>query len=370
MKTIGSAGMIIVVMLLCALTASAAVTVTPASGGTGISGTKAQNGTNPALRGFTTIGTITITEGAMGDFGKNQTNVTLILTAPTDWVFNPGQGTVGFTAGRDILSASLAVTATTITVTLSTDNGASGENAIDELTISGIQVQSTNGEITLTENIYRTVANPGTASIAGIVNGTTSFGPLSSDGALPVELVSFIGAAKGHNAELQWKTASEVNNYGFEVELKLANGWSKIGFVPGAGTVNTPRVYTYTDQTSAPGTYAYRLKQVDRDGRSKYSEAIEITVGAVAAEFKLHANFPNPFNPTTTIRFTVATTGQASLDVYSILGQRVAKLFDGTAQAGVMNSVQFDASKLSAGIYISVLKSGGTKLTQEMILAK
>ncbi len=130
------------VVLGCALVvarfAAAAVTVTPASGGTNISADNAANATTPA---WTTLGNIVVAEAANGDFAQSQTNTTMVLSAPTNWQFNAGAGSVSFTGSSpgsaDLTAASISVTTSTITVTLSTDSNA---NKTDQLTIAGIQV--------------------------------------------------------------------------------------------------------------------------------------------------------------------------------------------------------------------------------------
>ncbi|MDD8018770.1 MAG: right-handed parallel beta-helix repeat-containing protein, partial [Bacteroidota bacterium] len=125
---------------------------------------------------------------------------------------------------------------------------------------------------------------------------------------LPVELNSFTATSNGNHVELQWKTATEVNNLGFEVErtpsqtLPLqggvqGGGWSKIGFVAGAGNSNSPKSYSFVDAANVNGTYSYRLKQIDRDGKFTYSNAIEVHISAVAEAYELAQNYPNPFNP-------------------------------------------------------------------------
>ncbi len=157
------------------------VTVTPASGGTGISVANAANGPSPA---FTTLGNIVIVEqNGVGnnDIAQSQSGVTLILTAPTNWTFNAGTGAVTFEASNDITSASISVTSTTITVTFSTD---SIGNKRDTLTISGIQVQAATGAAA-SGSILRTAANPGTAMISGITNDSTNFGSLSQVNVAP-----------------------------------------------------------------------------------------------------------------------------------------------------------------------------------------
>src|ERR1043166_193799 len=155
--------------------AFADVTVTAATGGTGLSADNAQNGAAPA---FTALGNIVITEpgNGKGDFAAG-TGKTLILSAPSGWSFSNGVGAVSFSSGRDISSASIAVPSSNLTVTLTV---ASGANGVDVLTISGIRAQATEGgSIPASGNILRTSADPGTATITGITNGSTDFGALS-----------------------------------------------------------------------------------------------------------------------------------------------------------------------------------------------
>jgi len=162
----------LIIMTTVILSTKASVSVTVATGGIGISADKAYNATTPA---YSTLGNIVITEGANADFAA-QSGTTLILTAPSGWQFNAGVGSVSFTASRNITSAAISVSSSAITVTISV----TGTSLTDALTISGIQVQATvGGTLPASGNILRTTANPGTATIAGITNGTTNFGSLS-----------------------------------------------------------------------------------------------------------------------------------------------------------------------------------------------
>jgi hypothetical protein len=186
---------------------------------------------------------------------------------------------------------------------------------------------------------------------------------------LPVELTSFTAIAKGNRVELQWNTATELNNYGFDVERSIAGTWTKIGFVEGAGNSNAPRSYSFVDG-SAQGAVQYRLKQIDRDGQFTYSSVVEVMVASVAERYELAQNFPNPFNPTTTIRFAVKQNEHATVKVYDITGREVATLFNGAAQAGQMYNVQFNATGLSSGIYFYVLQTPNVREVKKMSLLK
>ncbi len=187
---------------------------------------------------------------------------------------------------------------------------------------------------------------------------------------LPVELVSFTATSNLFNAELSWKTATEINNAGFDVQRQLmSSNWTKIGSVAGAGTSNVPHNYSFTDKVETAGTYSYRLKQIDHNGAFTYSQEVQVAIAAPKV-FSLGQNYPNPFNPTTDIQFTVPTNGRATLKVYNTLGQEVAALFDGVAVAGQYNQVTFNASNLASGIYFSRLEFGGKMQMNKMLLLK
>ncbi len=211
-------------------------------------------------------------------------------------------------------------------------------------------------------------------------SAVTSFSPfiVGNDGALPVELTSFTAKATQRSAELSWNTASEINNHGFEIErrvITIAEGkgllWNKAGFVSGAGNSNSPKPYSFVDANLAAGRYEYRLKQIDNDGGFKYVGSIEaVEIGVAAKVFGLSDNYPNPFNPSTSIEFTVAKEGLTTLKVYNMIGQEVASLYNGIAQAGKINRVQFDAKQLPSGIYFSKLQFGNQQLIKKMMLVK
>jgi len=191
---------------------------------------------------------------------------------------------------------------------------------------------------------------------------------------LPVELVSFEGFYTEDGVLLRWETATEVNNYGFEVqksEDRIQNSeWTNIGFVLGHGTTNSPKQYSFTD-TELPDAneVSYRLKQIDNDGTFAYSKTITVDLTTITSvddeliyEFALEQNYPNPFNPATTIKFTIPSnvkqlarlgrgeTSNTKLVVYDILGREVATLVNKELQPG-NHEVSFNASSLSSGMY-------------------
>jgi hypothetical protein len=191
---------------------------------------------------------------------------------------------------------------------------------------------------------------------------------------LPVELTSFTSTVNKNGVTLTWSTATEINNYGFNVERRAVNStssWAKIGFVAGHGTSNATIAYSYTDAGLASGSYAYRLKQIDNGGAFKYSQSIEVVAVSLAPTvIGLSQNYPNPFNPTTQISFSVATTEQAKLVVYNLLGQPVVTLFDGVANGQQAYKLSFDASKYSTGVYFYKLETPSRTEVRRMQVLK
>ena len=197
-------------------------------------------------------------------------------------------------------------------------------------------------------------------------------------GVVPVELTSFTANALSGKIVLNWNTATETNNRGFEIERRIINGdnegsWSFVGFKQGSGTTAEPRQYSFTDDISSirATAIAYRLKQVDFDGRSDYSDEVLVR-DLVPVQYNLSQNFPNPFNPSTVIDYAIPENSFVSLKVYNSLGQEVSTLVNENRQAGQYH-VNFDASGLPSGVYYYILRAGNNNefvKTNKMILLK
>ena len=190
---------------------------------------------------------------------------------------------------------------------------------------------------------------------------------------VPVELTSFTASVSNNSVVLNWITATELNNYGFEVERSKtqdARGetWEKIGFVIGAGTTTEPHIYSFNDKLVTAGKYLYRLKQIDNEGTFEYSNIVEVSF-MEPTEFSLEQNYPNPFNPVTTISFTVPEPGNVKLKVFDLLGQEVKTVVNEYKEAGAY-SVSFDASNLNSGMYIYKIEYGSFTQTRKMTLLK
>ena len=171
---------------------------------------------------------------------------------------------------------------------------------------------------------------------------------------LPVELTSFTAKANNNEVILNWSTATETNNQGFDIERKSNGQFEKVGYVAGFGTTTEVKAYTFTDKTVGSGNYTYRLKQVDFNGTFEYSPEVEVEVGA-AKVYQLSQNYPNPFNPNTTITFDLADESQVSLIVFDVLGQEVSQLIHEELEAGI-HSINFHASSLNSGVYFYKLR--------------
>ncbi len=190
---------------------------------------------------------------------------------------------------------------------------------------------------------------------------------------VPVELTSFTANALNGNVALNWTTATETNNKGFEVQRSNGGEYQTIGFVQGSGTSTQQHSYTYSDQNVVNGNYSYRLRQVDFDGSSEYSQVVEVSVNS-PVEFSLAQNYPNPFNPSTKINYALKVDSKVTLKVFDVLGQEVVTLLNENIAAGAHN-VTFDASRLNSGVYLYKIEANGVDgssftSVKKMILTK
>ncbi|MBX2975241.1 MAG: T9SS type A sorting domain-containing protein [Ignavibacteriaceae bacterium] len=190
---------------------------------------------------------------------------------------------------------------------------------------------------------------------------------------LPVELTSFTAKVVSKNVTLNWQTATEQNNHGFEVERSAVASqnmeWKTIGFVEGHGNSNSLRDYSFVDNSPLSGLIKYRLKQIDNDGKYSYSNEVEIEVANIPTDYVLFQNYPNPFNPSTTIKFGLPKDSKVVLEVYNIIGEKVTTLINQEMSAGYHN-INFTATGLATGIYIYRLTANEFTSTKKFILMK
>lgn len=187
---------------------------------------------------------------------------------------------------------------------------------------------------------------------------------------VPVELTSFTAKQNGSSVNLNWTTATETNNSGFEIQRSI-NGadWVAVGFKQGMITTSIVTNYNYSDDISGLGNanVAYRLKQLDLDGRFAFSDEVEVDLTPM--EFVLEQNYPNPFNPATSISFSIAESGLTKLTVYNSLGQVIAQPVNEILESGYYQ-IPFDASSLASGTYYYRLESGVNAQIKKMVLMK
>ena len=194
------------------------------------------------------------------------------------------------------------------------------------------------------------------------------------DGTLPVELTSFTSNVISRDVKLNWVTATESNNAGFEILRSAQNDtWVKVGFVTGNGTKTSPTNYLFTDTKLSTGKYNYRLKQIDYNGNFEYFNlAGQVEIG-VPNKFDVSQNYPNPFNPTTKIDFDLPYESRVSMKLYDMSGREVMTIVNEQKPAGYY-TVQVNGSNLSSGLYFyRVIADGnGQKYmaTKKLVLIK
>jgi hypothetical protein len=208
------------------------------------------------------------------------------------------------------------------------------------------------------------------------LDGATDMSILvESDYLVTVELVSFQATQSGSEVNLNWITATETNNQGFEVQRSNGAKFEPIAFVNGNGTTTEVHTYLYLDKDVKDSSYSYRLKQVDFDGTFEYSNVAEVNVTAPAV-YTLDQNYPNPFNPVTQIRYALPQTSQVIIKVYDVLGNEIATLVNEEKPVGTYE-VNWNASILPSGVYFYQLKAtpsgrraGSFVETKKMVLLR
>ncbi len=174
------------------------------------------------------------------------------------------------------------------------------------------------------------------------------------DFTVPVELANFSSHIIDKTVMLNWQTATETNNSGFQIERKLKNeAWESIAFIAGSGTTTEVKSYTFTDDLSNfnyQGRILYRLKQIDFNGSYEYSDIVFADVNFFPTEITISQNYPNPFNPSTKIKYTLNGDSKVKLTIYNSVGQQIATLVDEQLSAGNYE-IEWNAENFASGIY-------------------
>lgn len=189
-------------------------------------------------------------------------------------------------------------------------------------------------------------------------SGATNIGTYSGPGtnALPIELLNFKAVKVAEGALLTWATATETNNSHFEIE-RSADGmlFNTIANIKGANTSNSNRAYTYTDKDLLQGTYYYRLKQVDVDGKFTYSNV-------VALNFSLNEKnqlliYPNPVADHLKFSYS-AGANKITAEIYDMQGKKVMEKSFSANEA-----TSIEVGHLKTGLYVLKIITTGTENT-------
>jgi photosystem II stability/assembly factor-like uncharacterized protein len=186
---------------------------------------------------------------------------------------------------------------------------------------------------------------------------------------LPVELISFTAEVFTNDVNLNWSTATEINNRGFEIQRKFGtNDYLSLSFIKGQGSSQKIQSYSYTDENLKSGKYSYRLKQIDFNGTFEYSKTIEVELKS-PNKFDLRQNYPNPFNPQTIINYQLAKETKVTLKIFDALGKEVVVLVNEVKPAGIYE-VTFDSTNLPNGVYFYSLQAGNFSATKKLVYIK
>ena len=209
----------------------------------------------------------------------------------------------------------------------------------------------------------------GTASLIGNITSTnftdltntifTLANAMGGSNALPVELSSFTSIVNGKNVNLNWETKTEHNSNSFVIQItknddNVTNlNWVPVQSVKATFSSNAPKQYSYIDKNLQAGKYQYRLKMIDNDGSFEYSKVLETEI-ALPKDFELSQNYPNPFNPTTKINYNLPNDSRVTLEVYNLIGERVAQIVNEQQSTGyyVVNFGSSSIKNITSGIYI------------------
>lgn len=211
------------------------------------------------------------------------------------------------------------------------------------------------------------------ATAFGNINGNITGTGTNCNQAMPVEMMAFTSSVNKDNVILNWQTATEENNRGFEIYRSIKDSkteWFKIGFVNGNGTKHTPTNYTFTDSKLKTGKYYYRLKQLDNNGNMQYYDLNNFVEIKPPSKFELSQNYPNPFNPTTKISFLLPGDTKVSLKIYDISGREVSEIIKNRFYKADFYTVDFNASNLASGVYFYRIVTENFTDIKKMVVIK
>jgi hypothetical protein len=296
---------------------------------------------------------LVIDDGVQPNFDNNSSNNILIAgnfenNNPNLNLTDKGTFTFNGSGNQTIYSASTPLPDKTTFVNLVIDKPSGTIQLLSDVAVQN-SFTETNGTLDLNSNTLW-------------VNGSP----------LPVELSTFSAVIFENGIKLNWRTETEVSNYGFEIQRALSNSqnltWERIGFVEGYGNSNSPKDYSFFDMNVSAGVYSYRLKQIDTDGKFEYSKIIEIDLDS-PMNYELSQNYPNPFNPITTMRLTLPETSSVKILIFNSVGEYVKELINEVKETGT-HIINFKSEGLPSGTYFYQLQTPNFTQTKKMILLK
>ena len=169
---------------------------------------------------------------------------------------------------------------------------------------------------------------------------------------------------------LNWTTLSETNNTGFEVQQRDDSGtFQKIGFREGQGTTTEVTDYRFRVSDLEPGSYTFRLRQVDLDGTESFSKPVEVRVSLDEAYTWTKAA-PNPVMDQSTISVQVRETQDVAVMLYDLLGRRVTTLHRGAMTSDTAHQINIDATDLVSGVYLLRVQGDTFSDTQRLTIVR
>ncbi|MEM1093322.1 MAG: T9SS type A sorting domain-containing protein [Bacteroidota bacterium] len=198
---------------------------------------------------------------------------------------------------------------------------------------------------------------------------------------LPVELVSFAARQEQNVLHFAWATASESNNAGFDLEYKsrltgtetddahVVGDWTQLAYVVGQGTTLERTDYSYEHATLPPGSYLFRLRQIDFDGTVSFGPETAFDVTLPEA-YRLDALYPNPMSQTGTLQFAVREPQEVRITLYSLLGQRVATLYEAEVPANQLQQIRVDAGAMASGVYFLAVQGERFRVSERFVVAR
>jgi len=200
---------------------------------------------------------------------------------------------------------------------------------------------------------------------------------------LPVQMIYFEAFPYLNTVLLRWGTATETNNYGYDVQRTQNPGdstvpWDVLGFVPGSGNSNSEKNYVFKDTTAVRNNiYYYRLKQIDFDGSPHFTDTLtvefyltDVTLDNSSPKtFSLKQNYPNPFNSETNINFSLDKQSDAVITIYDNLGRVIKSMYYSNLSAGEHTSY-LNFENYSTGVYFYTLKAENHFAVNKMLFLK